>query len=82
MPDWYVLSQTVTAKGEPREFATFGELEMVRQHAIAAERSKGGSDDRIPRRALGIGVTRAHARRSLVEIISAYDPSYRLLPPR
>ena len=76
---WLVLTQTVTSKGNPREFAVHldrGDLDPKRWHMIAAERVGGGGDDaNMPRRAVGMGLDRASARRSLEETISAYDPS-------
>ena len=81
MSEWLVLSQTVTSRGEAREFgmATDGG-ELDRLFAIAAERvGSGGSDSLVPRRALGIGADRASARADLDDVISRYDPSYRVV---
>jgi len=81
MSDWLVLSQTVTSKGNPREFGFLEHLgEKVRVHMIAAERKGGGGDDsRIPRRAVGMGADRLSARRSLEETVTVYDPSGRVV---
>lgn len=81
MSDWLVLSQTVTSTGWAREFAVnMGEEYPKRWHCIAAERQGGGGDDsRVPRRVIGIGTDRLHARRSLEETITTYDPSGRVV---
>jgi len=83
MSDWLVLSQTVTSKGNPREFGMEtldGFLEKSRVYVIAAERrGSGGDDSRIPRRVIGIGADRHSARRSLEETITSYDPAGRVV---
>ena len=81
MADWLVLSQTVTAKGEAREFETQDvNGELVRAYMIAAERQGSGGDDSIiPRRAVGMGPTRRDARRSLEDTITRYQPSGRVV---
>lgn len=93
MPKWNVLTQTVTGgKEDPREFAVHGSWEdggtfienpyRDKWFVIAAERERGGDDSTTPRRALGIGDTRASARRSLIACISRYDHRPIVVYPR
>lgn len=80
MANWKILSQTVTSSGTAREFGIdAGQFKQPRMHVIGAERTGGGSDDATPRRVLGIGTDRASARESLEQIVSRYDPSYRIV---
>lgn len=82
---WQVLTQTVTGgkKEDPREFGVeshfFGQDRIF---IIAAERVGGGNDDRVPRRALGIGTDRASAARSLHACVSRYDNVVHIVFPR
>lgn len=81
---WKILSQTVTAGGDPREFIV-GDTQAMsdkKLFIIGAERTGGPSDSRMPRRALGTGTDRASARRSLQATIIGYDPSYQLISAR
>lgn len=77
---WLVLTQTVTSKGNPREFTTYEHVystNLTKVHLIAAERTAGPDDSSgIPRRVVGMGTDRASARRSLEAIIKRYDPSH------
>lgn len=83
--NWKILSQTVTAGGDPREFMVgeFDGLGEERMFVIAAERM-GGPDDTtgMPRRCMGTGSDRASARRSLEATIKACDPMGRIVPAR
>lgn len=85
MATWVKLGQTITATGEPNQFFTGpsnsaypgGEVFLV-----AALRVSGGADGTMPRRLIGMGVTREAAGRSLDDAFSRYDPTYRLIPSR
>jgi len=79
MPDWRILSCTVSGQGDPIQcHDENGEEVFV---CIAAR--EGGPDDSImPRRAIGTGSVRMSAMRSLVDAMSRHDPSGRMLPSR
>lgn len=89
---WNVIPETVSGSKEHPATCGFaigvGDREQpgaesypYQWHVLLALRDGGGNDVRVPRRCVGIGPTRASARRSLTRAISRYDSSYRLVFP-
>ena len=83
MPSWVIISQTVTAGGDPAQF----HVDAIHEHErevflIAALRITGPDDNEMPRRLVGLGDTRARARVALDDAFTRYDSSYRLVPSR
>ena len=75
---WKVMSQTVTASGDPQQFFNEAGEEVF---LIAYEREGGGGDSSIPRRVVGTDpVKRAAARLSANRAIRRYDRSPEVLP--
>lgn len=87
MPEWRIMSDTVTAGGLAHDFevgwpGVWGDKFTARRHVIAAERHGGGSDSRMPRRVLGIGSDAASARLALEATIQAVDRMGTISPSR
>lgn len=83
MPTWVKIAPMMTAGGDPQQFFKDAIHEHEREvFIIGALRVSGGDDSAMPRRVVGMGPTREHARRSLEDALSRYDPTYRLVSSR
>lgn len=77
MAEW--IRTFATATGDPMQCWDLNGEELF---AIVFIRLTGGDDEKMPRRVIGTGRTRADAQASADHALSRYDDRHRVVPAR